>query len=135
MCSSGQSPRRYFCRDWPRFVTELQQSNVSSVTRGAIDEFGMAGTLRFALRFALKFPCLVKSPGLVVEFVDVGQRRQYRGLVPAVPKAARTADRRSRQHIRHRAHAPPVCGLCFWLRIQVVPAARGRAADLLVRYL
>ena len=54
-------------------VTELLQSNVSSVTRGAVHEFGMAG--------AVKFPGLVKSPGLVVGSVDPGQRRQHRGLV------------------------------------------------------
>ncbi len=41
---------------------------------------------------AVKFPGLVKSPGLVVGSVDPGQRRKYRGLVPAVPPALRTAD-------------------------------------------
>src|SRR5882762_9498160 len=117
----------YFCRDWPRFVTELLQSNVSSVKCGAVHEFGMAG--------AVKFPGLVKSPGLVVGSVDHGQRRKYRGLVLAVPPAPRTADWRSRRHVRHRAHAPPLCGLCVWLRIQVVASARGCSADLLVRHL
>ena len=82
-----------------------------------------------------EFPGLVKSPGLVVGPVDPGQRRQYRGLVPAVPPAPRTADRQSRQHVRHRAHAAALRGLCVRLRIQVVPSARGRAADLLVRHL
>src|ERR1700676_314298 len=28
----------------------------------------------------------------------------------------------------------PLCGLCFWLRIQVVPSARGCSADMLVRH-
>jgi hypothetical protein len=45
--------------------------------REAIHEFGMAG--------AVKFLGLVKSPGLVVGSVDAGERRKYRGLVPAVP--------------------------------------------------
>src|SRR6202171_3351666 len=115
-----------FSRDWPRSMTELLQSDVSSVTCGAVHEFGMAG--------AVKFPGLVESPGLVVESVDRGQRRKYRGLVRAVPPAPRTADWQSRQHVRHRAHAPALCGLCFWLRIQVVPSARGCSADLLVRH-
>ncbi len=100
---------------------------------------------------AIKFPGLVESLGLVVESVDPGQRRQYRGLVLAVPPAPRTAEWQSRQHVRRRAHAPPgwqsrqhvqhpahapaVCGLCFWLRIQVVPSARGCSANLLVRHL
>ena len=44
---------------------------------------------------AVKFPGLVKSRGLVVGSVDPGQRRQYRGLVLAVPQAARTAGRQS----------------------------------------
>ena len=42
----------------------------------------------FEVRFAIKFSGLVKSPGLVVEPADAGQRRQYRGLVRAVPPAA-----------------------------------------------
>src|SRR5882724_1392888 len=120
-------PHTYCCRDSPRFVTEILQSNVSSVTRGAVHEFGMAG--------AGKFPGLVKSSGLVVGSVDRGQRRKYRGLVLAVPPVPRTADWRSRQHVRHRAHAPPLCGLCVWLRIQVVASARRCSADLLVRHL
>src|SRR5450631_2778886 len=120
-------PHTYFCRDWPRFMTELLQSNVSSVTPGAVHELGMAG--------AVKFPGLVKSAGLVVGSVDPGQRRKYRGLVLAVPPAPRTADWRSRRHVRHRAHARALCGLCFWLRIQVVPSARGCSTDLLVRHL
>ena len=49
--------------------------------------------------------------------------------------ASRTAGRQLRRRVRHRAHAPPLCGLCFRLRIQVVPAARGCSADLLVRHL
>ena len=39
---------------------------------------------------AAKLSGLVKSPGLVVERVDAGQRRKYRGLVRAVPPAATT---------------------------------------------
>src|SRR5882672_2302622 len=116
----------YFYRDWPRFVTELLRSNVSSVTCGAVHEFGMAG--------AVKFPGVVKSAGLVVGSVDPGQRRKYRGLVLSLPPAPPTADRQSRQHVRHRAHAPALRGLCFWLRIQVVPSARGCSADMLVRH-
>src|SRR5438128_11313600 len=76
------------------FVTELLQPNVSSVTRGAVDESGMA--------LAAKFPGLVKSPGLVVGPVDRGQRRQYRGLVGAVPLAPRATGWRSRQPVRPR---------------------------------
>src|ERR1700694_6058440 len=106
----------FFCRDWPGFVTELLQSSVSSVTRGAAHESGMAG--------AVKFPGLVKSPGLVVGSVDPGQRRKYRGLVLDVPPAPRTADWRSRQPLRHRAHAPALCGLRFWLRTPLVASAR-----------
>ena len=117
---------QFSCRDPSRFVTELLHSNVSSVTRGASDEFGMAG--------AVKFPGLVKSPGLVVGSADAGQRRKYRGLVRAVPPAPGTAGRQSRQCVRHRAHAPPLRGLCFWLRIQLVPSARGCSADLPVRH-
>ena len=47
----------------------------------------------------------------------------------------RTADRQSRQHVRHPAHAAALRGLCFWLRVQIVPAARGCSADLPVRHL
>jgi hypothetical protein len=49
-------------------MTELLRPNVSSVTRGAIHELGMAGTVKFAV----KLLGLVKSPGLVVEPVDPG---------------------------------------------------------------
>src|SRR6266566_9391852 len=111
----------------PEFMTLLLQSGVSAVTCGAVHESGMAG--------AVKFPGLVESAGLVVGCVDPCQRRKYRRLVPAVPPAPRTADWQSWQQIRHRAHAPPLCGLCLWLRIQVVPSARGCSADLLVRHL
>src|SRR6266851_8353813 len=116
-----------FSRDGPRSMTELMQSGVSLVTRGAVHEFGMAG--------AVKFPSLVKSRGLMVGSVDHGQRSKYRGLVLAVPRAPRTADRQSRRHVRHPAHAPALCGVCFWVRIQVVPSARGWSADLSVRHL
>src|ERR1700730_3777223 len=120
------SAAHFFVVTRPRFVTELLRSNVSSVTRGARHEFGMAG--------AVKFPGLVESLGLVVGSVDPGERRKYRGLVLAVLPAPGTADWQSRQHVQHRAHAPPLCGIRFWLRIQVVPSARGCSADLLVRH-
>src|SRR4030088_1506027 len=106
-------------------MTDLLHSNISSITRGAVHDFGMAG--------AIDFPGLVKSPGLVVESADCSQRRKYRGLVLAVPQAARTADGRSRQHARHPAHAAALRGLCLWLCLQVVPAARRCSADLPVR--
>ena len=129
--STGSAPNprvsQFSCRDPPRFVTELLQSNVSSVTRGASDEFGMAG--------AAEFPGLVKSPGLVVGSADAGQRRKYRDLVRAVPPAPGTAGWHSRQHARNRDHAHPLRGLCFWLRIPLVPPARGCSADLPVRHL
>src|SRR6202047_4077601 len=82
---------------------------------------------------AVKLPGLVKSPGLVVGSVDPGQRCKYRGLVLAEPPV--TADWRFRQPLWHRGYAPALCGLCFWLRVQVVPSARGCSADLPVRYL
>jgi hypothetical protein len=78
---AGTRRAQVFVRDSPQFVTELIQSSVSSVTNGAVDEFGMAGG---AVKFPVKFPGLVKSPGLVVEPVDAGERHQHRGLVPAV---------------------------------------------------
>src|SRR5712692_1861400 len=76
-------------------VTELLRSNVSSVTRGAIHEFGMAG--------AVKVLGLVKSARVVVVSVDARERHQYRGVVLALPLFAETADRR---HVRQRADAP-----------------------------
>src|SRR5580704_16380075 len=51
-------------------MTELLQVNVSSVIRGVIHEFGMAG--------AVNFHHLVKPADLVVGSVDPGQHRQYR---------------------------------------------------------
>src|SRR5580692_10763780 len=94
-CSRKHPPHRNFGRAaiYDRiitvgFMTELLYSNVSSVTCGAAHEFGMAG--------AVRFPGLVKSPSLVVESADAGQRSKYRGLVLAVPPAPRTADRRFR---------------------------------------
>ena len=69
---------------------------------------------------AVKFPGVVEPVGLVVGSVDPRQRRKYRGLVLAVPPAPRPSGRRSRQHVRHRANAAPLCGLCFWLRIQII---------------
>src|SRR5215475_8109141 len=108
-------------------VTELLRSNVSSVTRGAIHEFAMAG--------AVEVLGLVKSARLVVVAVDARERHQYRGLVLALPLPAETADRRSWQHVPHRADAPSLRGICLWLRIQIVPSARGCSAHLPVRYL
>jgi hypothetical protein len=55
--------------------------DVSSIKGGAADEFGLAG----AVEFRVKFLGLVKSSGLVVGYVDPGQRRKYRGLVRALP--------------------------------------------------
>src|SRR5438445_2468429 len=99
-----------------RFVTELIPLDVSSIKCGAADEFGVAGAVKFRVKFLVKFLGLVKSAGLVVGYVDPGQRRKYRGLVRAVPPVSRTAGWQSRQHLRHRAHAPAQRGLCVWLR-------------------
>ena len=41
-----------------------------------------------AVSYPIKLPGLVKSRGLVVGPVDAGERRQYRGLVRAVPPAS-----------------------------------------------
>src|SRR5262249_36295513 len=109
-------------------VTELLRSSVSSVTRGAIHEFGMAG--------AVGGLGLVKSPRVVVGAVYARERPQYRGLVLALPLPAETADRRSRRHVRqHRADAPSLRGIRLWLRISIVPSARGCSAHLPVRHL
>src|ERR1700686_2931633 len=85
-------PDTYSCRDSLRSMTELLRPNVSSVKCGAVDELGMAG----GVKLTVNFPGLVKSAGVVVEPVDPGQRREHRDLVPAVPPAPRTADRRPR---------------------------------------
>jgi hypothetical protein len=66
-------------------VTELLRSNVSSVTRGAIHEFGMAG--------AVKVLGLVKSARVVVVSADARERHQYRGVVLALPLFAETVAR------------------------------------------
>ena len=87
----------------------------------------MAGATR------INFPGLVEPAGLVVGFLDRRQRRQYRGLVPAVPRTARTAGRPCRRRVRHRADAAALRRLCVRLRLPLVPAARGCAADLPVR--
>jgi hypothetical protein len=71
---------------------------------------------------------LVKSARVVVVSVDARERHQYRGLVLALPLPAETADRRSRRRVRHRADAPSLRGIRLWLRIQIVPSARGRSA-------
>src|SRR4051812_4851492 len=112
-----------FCRGWTQSMTELLQASISLVTFGATHEFGMADAVKFPVRFPVSFAGLVKSPGLVVGPADHGQRRKYRGLVLAVPSAP--AGRQCRRRIRHRAYALALCGLCFRLRIQVVPSARG----------
>jgi hypothetical protein len=57
-------------------MTELLQQNVSSVTRGAIDEDGVAD--------AVVVPGLVKSAVVVVVPAVGRQRDQYRGLGRAV---------------------------------------------------
>src|SRR5262245_10408675 len=108
-------------------MTELIQSNECLIACGAIHEFGMAG--------AVKVPGLVKSGGAVVGSVDAGEWRKYRGLVLAVPLPSGPADRQSRRHVRERAYARSLCGICLRLRIQVVPSARGCSEDLLGRYL
>src|SRR5262245_3324696 len=93
-------------------VTELLRSNVSSVTRGAIHEFGMAG--------AVEVLGLVKSAGVVVVAVDARERHQYRGLVLALPLPAEAADRRSRRHVPHRADAPSLLRIRLRLRMSIV---------------
>ena len=65
-----------FFRDWPLIMTEILRSDSGSVARGAVDEFGMAG--------AIKFTRLVKSCGPVVGSVDDRQHCQYRRLVRAL---------------------------------------------------
>jgi hypothetical protein len=69
-------------------MTELLQSSVSSIARGVIHEFEIAG--------AVKFACMVKPAGVVVGHVDAGEQRQYRGLVLAVPLPPGTAGRQFR---------------------------------------
>src|SRR5262245_64717620 len=93
-------------------VTEPLQIDVGSVTYGthlnsacgAIDEFGMAGTVTFL--------DLVKSPGQVVAFFDTGKRREHRNLVLPVSLPAGTAG--WRQHVPYQSDAPSFGGLCFW---------------------
>jgi len=55
---------------------------------------------------AVKVPGLVKSRGLVVGSVDPGQRRQYRGLVRAVPLASMSSRLAA-------SAAPPAFSSCF----------------------
>src|SRR3974390_1670846 len=83
---------------------------------------------------AVEFPGLVKSPGVVVGAAGAGECRKYRSLVLAIRLPAGTPDRQSWQHVRHRAYALSLGGICFWLRIPVVSPARGRSADMLVRH-
>src|SRR5437879_473741 len=108
---------QFSCRDRRRFVTELLQANVNSVKSGSVDEAGMAGG-------PVKFPGLVKSGDLVVGPVDAGQRRQYRGLVRVEPSVAAAAGEWS-WHAGHRSDAAALRGLCFRLRVPLVPAAGG----------
>src|ERR1700743_1614429 len=130
----------FFCRDPLRFVTLLIQIDVSSALFGANShEFGVAGAAGFPEvasflgAFLIEVLGLVKSSGLVVESADAGQRRQYRGLVLAVPRSPPAA--RHRQRARHRADAAAWRGLCVRLRLPLDPAARRCAADLSVRHL
>src|SRR5260221_2905952 len=105
-------------RNRRRFVTELLQANVNSVKSGAVDEFGMAVG-------AVNLPGLVKSGELVVGPADAGQRRQYRSLVRVEPSVAAAAGGRPRRPARHRTDAAALRGLCFRLRVSLVPAAGG----------
>src|SRR6185295_9309561 len=108
-------------------MTVLLQLDVSSITAERRNELGMAG--------AVKVSGLVKSRILVVGTADTGERRQYCRLVRAVSRASAPAGRRGREHVRHRDHAAVLCGLCLWLRLPVIPAARRCSADLPVRHL
>src|SRR4051794_35061808 len=83
---------------------------------------------------AVTFLGLVKPPGLVVEPVGAGERRQYCCLALPVWPPSGNADRQSREHVRCQSDALSLCRICFWLRVQVVPSARGCSADLLVRH-
>src|SRR3984893_7757628 len=121
----------YFGGGWPPICDRINTLGCQVDYTWSGYEFGVAS----AVKFRVKFLGLVKSAGLVVGHVDPGQRRKYRGLVRAVPPISRTAGRQSRQHLRHRAHAPAQRGLSLWLRIQIVPSARGCSADLPVRHL
>src|SRR6266550_3789051 len=114
---------------WPgrRLCDRIATISVSSVTRGGNYEFAMAG--------AVTVLGLVKSARVVVVSVDAREHHQYRGLVLAVPLPAETADRQSRQYVRHRADALSLRGIRLRLRVQIVPSARGCSADLPVRYL
>src|SRR4051812_113178 len=80
-------------------------------------------------------PGLDESGGPVVGYADLGQRRQYRGLASAVPAPAWAAGRNAGQRLRRRTDAAALRGVCVRLRLPLGPAARGRAADLPVRYL
>src|SRR5580704_17958741 len=82
---------------------------------------------------AVKLSGLTKSRVLVVGDAAAGQRRQYRVLDFDVPRASRR--RRLRPYSGHAGHASAQRGLFIRLRLPLVVAARGRAADLSVRYL
>ena len=79
---------RIFLVTGAQFMTRLLPPNLSCVTGELVHESGMACTVAVS--------GLVKSRGVVVEFFDAGQRRQYRALVLAIPLAPRTADWRPR---------------------------------------
>src|SRR6185437_10417579 len=106
-------------------VADLLHLNVSSIARGAYDEFGFAGAVRFA--------GLVKSARLVVESADAGERSKHRRLVLGVSLPTRSADGHP-QRVERRTHAAFLRGVCFWLRIQVDAAAGGCSEDLPVRH-
>src|SRR5262245_14850022 len=76
--SSRRAAAPAFCRDWLLIVTKKLRLDVGSVTCGVIHELAMAG--------AVEISGLVESGGAVVGSADAGERRQYRGLVRAVPQ-------------------------------------------------
>src|SRR5215475_6599532 len=73
--------------------------------------------------------CAVESPGVVVGDADAGQPRQYRAVVPALPRTARAAGR------QHGADAAALRDLRVRLRLPLGAAARRCAAHLSVRHL
>src|SRR5262245_39270607 len=77
----------------------------------------------------------VTASSLVVGVVDVGQHGQCRALVPALPPVLHGAHWQSRWRDGRRANAFSLRSLRVWLRLQVGSPTRGRAANLLVRYL